>query len=224
MCLGVIAMLFSSCKKNETYAKQKEKERDAIRAFIKSSPLHLYDLEGNVLLYDTLAIQTISEEQFEKQGYQTYTALNQYVLFPRTGVYMQIVRPGVGEKLKEGESKRIICRYWEYNIQAGRMLSTNRILYYTSSPDVINASNSYGTISASFDINYGGAMYATYGSVAVPQGWLVPLSYVKIGRQKTEDEGIAKVRLIVPHSQGQSDATSYVYPCFYEITFEEMRN
>ncbi|MCD8265556.1 MAG: DUF4827 domain-containing protein, partial [Prevotellaceae bacterium] len=48
-------------------------------------------------------------------------------------------------------------------------------------------------------------------------------TYVNIGRQTTEDEGIAKVRLIVPHSQGTADATGNVYPCFYELTYQEMR-
>ena len=49
------------------------------------------------------------------------------------------------------------------------------------------------------------------------------MSYVNLGRQVSAEEGIAKVRLIVPHSQGQTDATSNVYPCFYEITYQEMR-
>ena len=42
--------------------------------------------------------------------------------------------------------------------------------------------------------------------------------------QESEDEGIAKVRLIVPHSEGQTEAASNVYPCFYEITFQKMRD
>ena len=36
----------------------------------------------------------------------------------------------------------------------------------------------------------------------------------------TEDGEIAKVRLIVPHGEGQSSASSNVYPCFYTITYE----
>ena len=66
-------------------------------------------------------------------------------------------------------------------------------------------------------------MYMVYNKTSVPSGWIVPLSYVNLGRQVSADEGIAKVRLIVPHSQGQTDATSNVYPCFYEITYQEMR-
>ena len=73
-------------------------------------------------------------------------------------------------------------------------------------------------------INGGGAMYAAYGSTSVPSGWLIPFPYIRIGRQNSPDEGIAKVRLIVPHSEGQTSASSNVYPCFYEITFQKMRD
>ena len=66
-------------------------------------------------------------------------------------------------------------------------------------------------------------MYAAYSSTSVPKGWLVPLSYIKVGRQFSEDQ-ISKVRLIVPHSEGHANATSSVYPCFYEITYQEMRD
>ena len=40
---------------------------------------------------------------------------------------------------------------------------------------------------------------------------------------RVRDEGIAKVRLIVPHSEGHTSATTNVYPCFYEILYQEMR-
>lgn len=217
-------MVFVSCKKDETYAKQKSKERDAIKSFIKSSPLTLYDDEGNILLKDTLPIKVIDEIQFEAQDSMTDVSRNEYVLFPNTGIYMQIVRKGVGEKIKSGESKNIICRYWEYNILKGGLLTTNRVPYWTSAPDIMNASNNSGTITASFDSNNSGAMFQAYASQKVPQGWIVPLSYVNIGRQKTEDEGIAKVRIIVPHTQGTDNAANAVYPCFYEITYEVTRN
>ena len=56
-------------------------------------------------------------------------------------------------------------------------------------------------------------------STSVPAGWLVPLNYINVGRPENENDEIAKVRLIVPHSQGTVDASSSVYPCFYEITY-----
>ena len=104
--------------------------------------------------------------------------------------------------------------------------TTNNSAYWQTNPDIMDVTNTYGTFTASFNtsVNGGGAMYQYYGSKAVPAGWLVPLTYINIGRQVSEDEEIAKVRLIVPHSQGHSDASSNVYPCFYEITYQEMRN
>lgn len=221
--LCAVAFVFDSCKKDETYAKQKSKERDAINTFIKTGPT-LYDGEGTVLLQNPMPIQVIDEIQFENQGYTTDVSLNQYVLFPNTGIYMQIVRQGVGEKIKPGESKNIICRYWEYNLLTGSLLTTNRVPFFAQSPDVMNVSNNSGTISASFDSNYAGAMYMAYNSLQVPKGWVVPLSYVKVGRQKEDEDGIAKVRIIVPHTQGTDVATQGVYPCIYEITYLEMRN
>ena len=102
----------------------------------------------------------------------------------------------------------------------------NDVNYWHPSPDIMKVTNNSGSFAASFDteINGGGAMYNTYGSTSVPSGWLIPFSYIRIGRQDSPDEGIAKVRLIVPHSEGQTSAVSNVYPCFYELTFQKMRD
>ena len=51
----------------------------------------------------------------------------------------------------------------------------------------------------------------------------MPLNYVKVGRLSSADDELARVRLIVPHSQGHQTATSYVYPYYYEITYERGR-
>ena len=40
--------------------------------------------------------------------------------------------------------------------------------------------------------------------------------------RSAEDKN-AKVKLIVPHSQGQSYAVQSVYPCLYEITYQRGR-
>ena len=61
-------------------------------------------------------------------------------------------------------------------------------------------------------------MYNQNGSTAVPTGWLIPLKYVKPFRT-TSSEQVTRVRLIVPHGQGSSTASKYVYPCFYELTY-----
>lgn len=77
-------LAFSSCNKTETYADQLERETEAINSFIVKK-----------------GIKVISEEQFAKQGNTTDTTKNQYVLFPNTGVYMQIVEKGTGEVIKK---------------------------------------------------------------------------------------------------------------------------
>ncbi|MEE0805787.1 MAG: DUF4827 family protein [Prevotellamassilia sp.] len=51
----------------------------------------------------------------------------------------------------------------------------------------------------------------------------MPLQFIKLGRQSSEDGEVAKVRLIVPSSEGQRDAMNGVYPCFYEITYTRGR-
>jgi hypothetical protein len=68
-----------------------------------------------------------------------------------------------------------------------------------------------------------GMMQAYHSSTSVPGGWLVPLNYINVGRPEKEDDQIAKVRLIVPHSQGTADASSTVFPCYYEITYERVK-
>ena len=133
---------------------------------------------------------------------------------------------GVGEKRKSGDRKRILCRFIEYNILGDSLQLRDDVPYWHTNPEILDVSNNAGSFNASFNttINGGGAMYLTYKDVNVPTGWVKPLSFIRLGRQVNYDEGIAKVRLIVPHSEGTSNATSNVYPCFYEITYQEMRD
>lgn len=224
LTLVLLSTTFSACSKGETYAEQKEKERKAINKFLNRD-VAIVTNEGDTVIH-VGHINVISESQFYRQDSLTDVSRNEYVLFAGTGVYMQIVRPGVGEKLQNGQTKRVISRYLEYNILTDTIQSRSDILYYSTTPDIIDITNNYGTFTASFNIeNGGGAMYRIYGSsTVVPSGWLIPFTYIRLGRQINEGDKIAKVRLIVPHSQGQANAKSGVYPCFYEITFQETRN
>ncbi len=224
LALCMAAPMLWSCDDDETYAEQKEKERKAIDGFLKRK-LTLLDAQGDTLLDMGKKIEVIPEWQFIEQDSTTSLEKNEFVLFPGTGVYMQIVRKGPGEPIRSGETKRIICRYYEYNILGDSLQSTNQTPYWATNPDILDVSNSSGTINASFNttMNGGGPMYMIYKNVSVPNGWLVPLTYINLGRQKAPNEGIAKVRLIEHHSEGQTDATNNVYPCFYEITYQEMR-
>lgn len=200
-----VVMLFASCNNYETYAEKKDAERSAINQFIKDS-----------------AINVISETTFAQQNYTTDVSKNEYVLFSNTGVYLQIVRKGVGEMLKDGETATVLCRFTEWNIKGDSMQLRNDVLYYSSVVDKMTVKNTSGTFTGSF-ITGSSVMYSIYQSASVPAGWLIPFSYINLGRQTTSDVEIAKVKVIVPHGEGQSNASSNVYPCFYNITYERGR-
>lgn len=220
----LLICIITSCSDGETYAEQKEKEHKAITSFLNRD-IVVRDANGATVC-NVGNINEISEEQFYAQNCTTDTSRNEYVLFSNSGVYMQIRRIGTGEKLESGQTARVICRFIEFNILGDSIQLRNDINVWHPKPDIMKISNNSGSFTANFDteINGGGAMYAKYGSTSVPSGWLIPFTYIRIGRQESEDEGIAWVRLIVPHSEGQSNASANVYPCFYEITFQKMRD
>lgn len=200
---SIIALvMIASCNDYETYSEQKDKERKAINQFIKDS-----------------AINVIDETTFKSQGNITNVGRNEYVLFESTGVYMQIIRKGCGSPLKNGETATILCRFTEKNILTDSIQLTNNILTFASVVDKMSVTRSSDTYTASF-ISGQSVMSMAYGN-SVPSGWLVPLSYINLGRPQNATDEIAKVKLIVPHSQGQSYATQSVYPCYYIITYEK---
>ena len=198
--------LFSSCNDYETYGDKKEKERNAIAKFIADS-----------------AIVVISEDQFNQQNQTTDLSRNEFVKLDKTGVYMQIVRKGCGTPIQDGEIAKLVCRFMEYDIMSDTCYCRNddpSMMYgeisAVSIPDMMNVTRTNSTYTAAFT---SGVMNAYHGA-SVPSGWIVPFSYVKVGRPQSKDEECAKVRLIVPHSQGHADASSNVKPFYYVITFE----
>ena len=200
----------TGCEKYETYSDMKEKERDAINSFISQQ-----------------GIQVIDEATFKAQGETTNTTSNQYVRFERNGVYMQIMRKGCGTKLEDKKNEVLDCRFREQNIMTGQVVIRNDIHAFISLsgrtidvgavPDHMNVYRNGNNITGSF-VN--GMMYQFHGSASVPAGWLVPLNYISVGYPEEDNDEIAKVRLIVPHSQGTADASSSVTPYFYEITYQ----
>lgn len=205
LALLACAALFTlvSCDDTESYADQKKKERSAIRSYITKEN-----------------IKVITEKEFHAQDSTTDVSKNEYVLFETTGVYMQIIREGCGEKLKDGETATVICRFKEWNLLTDSLQLANNIENSSLNfPDLMSVKNTSGTFKASF-IQGSSVMYSIYGSGSVPAGWLAPLSYIKIGRPAKPGEEIAKVKLIVPHTQGHQYASSGVYPCLYEITYQ----
>lgn len=201
----------SSCNNDETYADQLDRERDAINSFISNKK-----------------IKVISEAEFYAKDSTTDTTANEYVYFGNTGTYMQIVRKGCGEKIKRGETVRVLCRYDEYNIldNPDTIQTSNNVLYYQAIVDKMTVTNTSGTFTGYFDSS-SSVMYQSYASsgsgTAVPSGWLLPFAFINVGRPVTATDQIAKVRLIVPSTQGQANASASVYPCFYEITYERGR-
>ena len=216
----VILAQYSCGSEDKTYGEQKEQEREVVSSFIKRDVVMMI---GTDTLLDLGKIKVITEEEFEKQDSITKVEDNEFVLFSNIGVYMQIVREGTGKRIESGESRRLICRFWEYNIMGDSLQLTNRIKSYATRPEYLNVSNNSGYISGSFDLTVptGSLMYSTYGDSDIPDGWLKPLEYVRVGTQ-IDEKRIAKVRLIVPHSAGHSHAMASVYPCFYELTFQEL--
>ncbi len=203
LLLFAIALLgiTTSCNDQETYAEQKEYENSRINAYIAKHN-----------------INPISEELFHSRGDSTSVEKNEYVLFANSGIYMQIVEKGCGQKLKNGESGDVLCRYSEWNINGDSLQTFNDGTFSkTLSYDKFTVRNVSGSFTATFVF---GVMANTYGSTQVPTGWLVPLTYINLGRPENENEKIARVKIIVPHNQGQAYATSNVYACFYDITYQ----
>lgn len=211
-----------SCSDDQTYAEQKNKERNAIDAFLRRD-VTIVGPAGDTIC-NVGVIKVISEQEFFAQDSTTNVDENEYVLLASSGVYMQIVRQGVGEKIAKGETRQIVCQFVEYNILGDSLQLRSNVNYWATNPDIMSVTNTSGTFSAKFvTSNQSGPMYQTYGEEKVLDGWLSPFPYIRVGRQNSEDAEIAKVRLIVPHTAGQSNAASNVYPCFYEILYQEMR-
>lgn len=195
LLLPMLAMMFVACDDEVTYSEMKDRERDAINAFIRS--------EG---------IKVISFDEFIKDSI-TDVENNEYVCID--DVYMQIVRNPKGVKnarqMYEGETLNMMARFFEYNISDADTITGN--IYDSDNPDHLRVELNHGSYSATFTSGY---MKSVYGGF-VPTGWLTPLPYLYFTRNSSQ---YAKVNLIVPHTKGTSNATTYVYPCFYEITFQ----
>ena len=165
LALTLIAIVaLASCSDSETYADMKKKERSAINRYIANHKINV-----------------ISEDVFNAQNQTTNVDKNEWVLFDGTGVYMQIVREGCGKKLESGKTVNVLCRFNEYNIlESDSTLQCSNIYGSNWRYECITVKNTSGTFSGSISNKEFSAMYQTYGSTAVPSGWFVPLSYIKL--------------------------------------------
>jgi|LAHS01.1.fsa_nt_gb aryl-phospho-beta-D-glucosidase BglC (GH1 family) len=200
--------LLAACNHQETYADQKDHEREVVNKYLRDS-----------------AVNVISEDQFAAQNYTTDVSKNQFVLFASNGVYMQIVRKGCGEKIKDGEQVTVLCRYTERNLSNDTVEVSTLSQLLAPYIDKISVSNNSGTFSGSFT-SYGESTLMQVhqlSSTSLPQGWLVPLTFINVGRPANDGDEVAKVRLIVPHDVGHQNATATVTPYLYDITYQRGR-
>lgn len=197
LLVGIAASLFiTGCNKTVTYAEQKERERESINSFIADNDIDVITLEE--FLKDTVTDNRETGPDFSR---------NEYVLFPESGVYLQIVRRGTGTALQKGENKVYNCRFVEYDI-ANR--DTVLLNLFGTNPDEMTCKRNGDTYSATFTKGY----MQTYGT-SVPAGWLVAMPFIKPSFYNGEPS--AKIRMIVPHDKGTSTAMQSVYACYYEI-------
>ncbi len=199
----IVMLTTIACNDYETYGELKERERDAIEKFISDSSFVI-----------------ISEDQFHNQGDKTLDN-KQFVILDKSGVYMQILNIGSGETIKDGETMNILCRFSEKAILDTTSIN-NLTGTYIFTPDIMCVTRTGSTYTAYFSESRG-LMCVTYGT-SVPEAWLAPLQYVKLGRLTNATDEKAHVRLIVPHSQGTTNnAKANVKPYFYDITFQRGR-
>lgn len=212
--LCVLAFALQGCNNGKTYAEMKEEEADAINAWILKNDY-----------------KVISEAEYYAQD--TVTNENEYVLFEESGVYMNVVCKGPdgadGKILKDG-SHKVLSRFIEIAVQQRGDLgfSVGDTILWNMNVPGSTAMNLFpeeyklqinkNSYSASFVSFHKNSMSQFYGTTSVPSGWLVPFKYIKPGRTQSADK-VARVRLLVPHGQGTNNASRYVYPCFYEITY-----
>ena len=236
LSLAIVGITMCACSDDyESYEELRDYENSRLSSFLDNPTCG--EIKGK-------KINVISEEKFLKDTI-TDVSKNEFVLL-ESGVYMQIVRRGCGSILKDGESATMICRFKEYNINA---IEDSLVMQlYNDAPndspwedqssydkyDKIDVIRSSGKFIPSWSLKedntgYQSSVYnwyynfcvTNYGIVpSVPQGWVVPLSYIKLGRPKKESDEIAKVRLIVPHDMGHVYADKKVCAFYYEITYE----
>ena len=125
-------VLFSACRDNDTYAERREKEDKQIQAFLRRGCVVRDKIHGFDVLNVPGNIKVISEAQFLAQDTTTDVSKNEYVQFG-TGVYMQIIRKGTGQRITSGERTTVISRFTEFSI-AGDSITTSNLLDFPERP------------------------------------------------------------------------------------------
>lgn len=212
-CVVSTSICIVGCKDGETYAERKKKEERSIGQFLQDN-----DFVGK--------INPITEEQFYAQDSMTDLSKNEFVRFNKDGIYMQIVNKGEGptmvELAKATEDnivkRPILCKFLEYDIQGGDTTCTNMSFYKNNASKLDEMMCEYDHFSrlytASFTKGEMKEVYKPYSNV--PAGWLKPLEFIRLTKVDGKE---ARVRIIVPHTSGTSNASGHVQPFYYEITY-----
>jgi hypothetical protein len=201
--ISVSSVLVACKEKEETYAEQKEREAKQIRKWLDTNNIDVITLTE--FLEDTVTLNPDVNPESNR---------NEYVLFSDKGVYMQIVRRGEGHIIESDATWNMNARYVEVYVGSGDTLTMN---LYQSVPDVFYVTRTGGNYTASFT---SGIMATVYGN-SVPSAWLMAMPYIKPGL--LNGSSAAKIRMIVPHTEGTQAAATRVYPTFYEITLTKQK-
>lgn len=215
---------FAACNDSETYKDMRDRELDSISSFLRKEN-----------------IKVISEDEFNRRWNNnqrltdTTKNNNEWVLFNSNGIYMQVIDQGCGDYIKKGTSVDVLVRFDEYNLSYAAEMSdkcltlSNKFRDYSYYEDKMSVTNTSGTFTGSFVDPSRSLMALTYNSSysglssTVPSGWLIPFTWIKIGRPKTEADRIAHVRLLVPHSYGTTSASGSVQACVYDMILQKGR-
>lgn len=215
---------FAACNDSETYKDMRDRELDSISSFLRKEN-----------------IKVISEDEFNRRwnNNQTLTDTaknnNEWVLFNSNGIYMQVIDQGCGDYIKKGTSVDVLVRFDEYNLSYAAEMSdkcltlSNKFRDYSYYEDKMSVTNTSGTFTGSFVDPSRSLMAITYNSSysglssTVPSGWLIPFTWIKIGRPMTDDDRRAHVRLLVPHSYGTTSASGSVQACVYDMILQKGR-
>ena len=201
--ISVSSVLVSCKEEEETYAEQKEREAKQIRKWLDTNNIDVITMTE--FLEDTVTLNPDVNPESNR---------NEYVLFSDKGVYMQIVHRGEGHIIESDATWYMNARYVETYVGSGDTLTMN---LYQSVPDVFYVTRTGGNYTASFT---SGIMATVYGN-SVPSAWLMAMPYIKPGL--LNGSSAAKIRMIVPHTEGTQAAASRVYPAFYEITLTKQK-
>ena len=191
--IGLIltCITFHACSSSVTYAELLNEEKEAISNFIKDND-----------------IKVITQKEFQDAGCVTDVNKNEFVQTP-SGVYMQIIDKGSenpADTIRNNDM--VLVRFEEWRLEKDStavMVMSNLTINQIANVDIFRYMSSSTGVTGIFS---SGMMYYVYQNQTVPQGWLVPFTYIRDG---------ARVKLIVPSKMGHQASMNAVKAYYYDI-------